>query len=386
MEWVVTTGRTVEEAKDAALDELGVDEQDAEFEVLEQPRQGLFGRQRGEARVRARVRPSVPRPKTDRRDRRRRRGEGTNARSSGESDAAAEDGETPDGADQGKPRPARGARGTAAGGGRAGKPAAAVVASAGMTADDEAGDEAGAGDGAGPSGGGSSGADATADADGPTTAGRGRRRRRRRGSGARSPEGAADAVDGPFADDTDADDDDEADDDSANGGTDVGEQELDLAQQGEVAETFVRGLLEKFELAADTTTTTVDEETLEVAVTGADLGLLIGQKGQTLQAMQELTRTVVQRRASNRIGRILVDVAGYRVRRREALERFTRQVAEDVRTSGVQRALEPMSAADRKVVHDTANDLAGVRTVSEGEEPRRRVVIVPADDAEADAG
>src|SRR5881275_97573 len=72
MEWVETTGRTVEEAKEAALDQLGVDEQDAEFDVLEEPKSGLFGRLRGEARVRARVRPTVPRPKDDRRDRRRR--------------------------------------------------------------------------------------------------------------------------------------------------------------------------------------------------------------------------------------------------------------------------------------------------------------------------
>src|SRR5687767_4435262 len=74
MEWVETTGKTVEEAKDAALDQLGVDEQDAEFEVLEEPRAGLFGRTRGEARVRARVRPTQPRPKVDRRDRRGRSG------------------------------------------------------------------------------------------------------------------------------------------------------------------------------------------------------------------------------------------------------------------------------------------------------------------------
>ena len=69
VEWVETTGKTVEEAKDAALDQLGVDEQDAEFEVVEEPRAGLFGRTRGEARVRARVRPTQPRPKVERRDR-----------------------------------------------------------------------------------------------------------------------------------------------------------------------------------------------------------------------------------------------------------------------------------------------------------------------------
>src|SRR3954470_7799112 len=73
MEWVETTGRTVEEAKEAALDQLGVAEDDAEFEIVEEPRVGLFGRLRNEARVRARVRPAIPRPKEDRRDRRRRR-------------------------------------------------------------------------------------------------------------------------------------------------------------------------------------------------------------------------------------------------------------------------------------------------------------------------
>src|SRR3954467_15429762 len=76
MEWVETTGRTLEEAKESALDQLGVDEQDAEFEVLEEPKSGLFGRLRSEARVRARVRPTRPRPKEERRDRQRRGGGG----------------------------------------------------------------------------------------------------------------------------------------------------------------------------------------------------------------------------------------------------------------------------------------------------------------------
>ena len=79
-------------------------------------------------------------------------------------------------------------------------------------------------------------------------------------------------------------------------------------------------------------------------------------------------------------GRIRIDIAGYRQRRREALERFTQQVAADVvSSSGAQKALEPMNAADRKVVHDTVNDIDGVRTISEGEDPRRRVVLLPED-------
>src|SRR3954467_6708038 len=83
MEWVETTGRTLEEAKDAALDQLGVDEQDAEFEVLEEPKSGLFGRLRSEARVRARVRPTKPRPQDARRDRGRGGRGGGNARRGG---------------------------------------------------------------------------------------------------------------------------------------------------------------------------------------------------------------------------------------------------------------------------------------------------------------
>src|SRR3954470_19195813 len=86
MEWVETTGKTVDEAKEAALDQLGVHEDDAEFEVVEEPRTGLFGRTRGEARVRARVRPTRPRPKTERSNRRRRRPEG--ARKSSEQGGA----------------------------------------------------------------------------------------------------------------------------------------------------------------------------------------------------------------------------------------------------------------------------------------------------------
>jgi spoIIIJ-associated protein len=146
---------------------------------------------------------------------------------------------------------------------------------------------------------------------------------------------------------------------------------------GEVAEAFVRGLLDVFGSDYQVDRHQLDDETLEIAVEGEGLGLLIGQRGQTLSAVQELARTVVQRRAPGHHGRVVVDVAGYRAARREALERFTRTVADQVRSSGVPRVLEPMPPADRKVVHDTVNSLDGVVTSSEGEEPRRRVVIAP---------
>jgi len=155
--------------------------------------------------------------------------------------------------------------------------------------------------------------------------------------------------------------------------------EVSLEEQGEMVQDFLDGLVEAFELDGDLQSEEIDEEMIEVQVVGDDLGLLIGPKGQTLAAIQELARTVVQRRAEgNPRGRFRVDVGGYRQRRREALERFAQSVAEEVKAGGVQKALEPMNAADRKVVHDTINDLDGVETTSEGEEPRRRVVILPA--------
>lgn len=330
MEWVVTTGRTVEEAKDAALDELGVDEVDAEFEVLEEPRQGLFGRQRGEARVRARVRPTAPRPKADRRDRRR-RGRGGDTADDSNTRSVSE---------------------------------LAAVATAKDQAEPKADDTGAAGGAA---------------ADASQRAGR----RRRRGGGGGSKGGS-----GGTRDDNGSDDEVPQDVD-ANGGTSVAEEQLSMGEQGEAGRQFIDGLLHAFGVSADTQVELIDSDTVEIRVDGPELGLLIGPKGQTLQAIQELTRTAVQRRSVARTGRILVDVAGYRVRRREALERFTRQVAADVLTSGVQRVLEPMSAPDRKIVHDTANDIPGIRTASEGEEPQRRVVIIPgdaADGADAAAG
>ena len=153
---------------------------------------------------------------------------------------------------------------------------------------------------------------------------------------------------------------------------------------GELAEEFVEGLLNRFGAKFDMERRDIDEDTVEIVVTGDDLGMLIGPRGQTLAAVQELARTVVQRKAPGARTRILVDIAGYRMARREALERFTRGVAEQVMATGMARVLEPMSPPDRKVVHDTANTIDGVSTTSEGEEPRRRVVIIP--DAVEDDG
>ena len=147
---------------------------------------------------------------------------------------------------------------------------------------------------------------------------------------------------------------------------------------GEVGEEFLSGLISAFGVTGSVSRNLLDDgDTLELE--GQDVGMLIGPRGATLSAIQELTRTVAQRRVAEGQPRIVVDVAGYRKDRRAALERFTRDVAAQVVASGVVRVLEPMPPADRKVVHDTANDIDGVSTSSEGEEPRRRVVIQPTD-------
>lgn len=152
---------------------------------------------------------------------------------------------------------------------------------------------------------------------------------------------------------------------------------ISLEEQAAAAKEFVTGLLRSFGYEAEVTTRELDEETIEVAAAGDDLGLLIGPRGATLAALQDLTRTAVQHRFPARTDRIMVDVAGYRQRRIAALARFVRQVSDQVLTSGAEQALEPMNAADRKVVHDTVNEIDGVTTRSAGEDPSRYVVISP---------
>ena len=156
---------------------------------------------------------------------------------------------------------------------------------------------------------------------------------------------------------------------------------VSLDDQADATAEFLEGLLDAFGLAGEVDTVEVDEDTIELRVeSDADLGLMIGPRGQTLAAIQELNRAVLQRRfRGRREGRLRIDVAGYHERRRAALRRFATKIADEVLDSGEAKALEPMNAADRKVVHDTINDIDGVSTLSEGEDSRRHVVIQPDD-------
>jgi spoIIIJ-associated protein len=153
---------------------------------------------------------------------------------------------------------------------------------------------------------------------------------------------------------------------------------MTLEEQGEVGRVFLAGLLSEYGVSATVETRLLDDETVEIAALGDDLGLLVGPRGSTLSALQDLTRAVVQRQCPSRTDRILVDVAGYREKRSAALKRFSTQIAEEVMASGQEKALEAMSPADRKVVHDAVNEIAGVATRSEGEDPNRYIVIAPA--------
>ena len=122
----------------------------------------------------------------------------------------------------------------------------------------------------------------------------------------------------------------------------------------------------------------VDERDDEIAarVEGEELGLLIGRRGQTIDAVQLLCYRAAFRGRGDR-KRVSVDVAGYRERRREAIERQAERAAERALETGKEIELEPMTPTERKVVHDQLKDRPGLETFSEGEEPDRCVIVAP---------
>jgi len=319
VEWVEAGGKSLAEAKETVLDMLGVAEDDAEFVVLSEPKAGLFGRLRGEARVQARVRPVAPPPKRGRRPR-------------------------PDKKREGGDRPrSKGSSSKNGNGSRRGDEEGDVRTDDSGTAEDNPPTAAEAGSGT-PSG--------------------GKRSRSRGGRGS----GVGQA----------RQNDKQASGRTAGDSEDSMEESLTLEQQGEAAQEFLAGLVREFGLDATVAYSEVDEDTVQVSASGDDLGLLVGPRGATLAAVQDLTRTFVQRQSENRTDRILVDVGGYREKRNAALRRFAEGIVDEVKSSGAERALEPMSPADRKVIHDTVNEIDGVETRSDGMEPSRYVVIAPA--------
>jgi spoIIIJ-associated protein len=354
MEWVETTAKTIDEAKSIALDQLGVGDEDAEFEIVDEPRPGLFGRMRGEARVRARVRPTRPRPKLERRDRKRKGG------SSDDRSATSDRTDTSDGADEAvasaKPAGRSGAKGSKSGGTKKSAGSAGQGGPTRSTETTDTGSDAVTSTGSGAV----TSTDATTDTDGSESSGRARSNQRR--ASQRSAAG------------------EKAMTDNQNDRHDTERHDTpapDAAEVGAAAVTFLTGLVDAFGLEADVTLHEVDDE-MEVRVDGDNLGIMVGPRGATLLAIQDITRVASQRRLGDHQTRLRIDVAGYREKRREALARFAHKVADEVRDSGEERVLEPMPSADRKVIHDTLGDVEGVVTRSEGDDPRRYVVVAPA--------
>ncbi len=180
----------------------------------------------------------------------------------------------------------------------------------------------------------------------------------------------------------------EADGEEANGGDafrpDAGDVDAsaaeskasvaDLELEGEVAADYIEGLLDVADLDGDIDMD-VEGDRAVVSVVGATLDELVGRRGEVLEALQELTRLAVHQNTGTRT-RMMLDVGGYRQRRRAELAEAGQEAAEEVRRTGQAKRLWPMNPFERKVVHD-AVAAAGLRSESEGEEPDRRVVVLP---------
>ncbi len=120
-----------------------------------------------------------------------------------------------------------------------------------------------------------------------------------------------------------------------------------------------------------------DDDAVTVTCSGADVALLIGRHGQTIDAVQYLLNAISHRSYGEERKEVVVDAAGYRERRRATLESLAVRTAQQVRTSGERAELDPMTAVERKVVHLRLKEFEGVETSSEGTEPNRYVVVLP---------
>lgn len=301
MEWLEIRATTVESAKEQALVHLGVDESDAEFEVLSEPRMGLFGRIKEEARVRARVLPTPVRPKDS-------RGRGHSSRRSGSSRRS----ESARASSEATPEPAaRPARKDSAARGRQ-QPVGAANAE-GRAPERTPGEN--------------------------------------RGTRKTKEEEKSMTIDqnrGPS-----------------------------LMEQADLAESFVRGIAEELGIAVTFKRHDLDNGIMRIEANGEGIGILIGRRGGTAQAIDELVRTVLQRSGgTTREGKIRMDMGGVRARRAAALATFARKVAEESAETQSEIALEPMNRMDRKIVHDVISGIDNVESRSEGEDPHRRVIIV----------
>jgi spoIIIJ-associated protein len=184
----------------------------------------------------------------------------------------------------------------------------------------------------------------------------------------------ADDVEGADEDLADEADEDDGEDEDAD--DEDGEDDLSsLEEEGDIAADYIEGLLDIADLDGDIDMD-VEGDRAVVSVVGATLDELVGDDGEVLEALQELTRLAVHRKTGTR-ARLMLDVGGFRVRRRAELADLGRSIADEVARTGEPKKLRAMSPFERKIIHD-AVAVAGLRSESEGEEPNRRVVVFPA--------
>ncbi|MCT9140780.1 MULTISPECIES: Jag family protein [Streptomyces] len=151
-----------------------------------------------------------------------------------------------------------------------------------------------------------------------------------------------------------------------------------LEQEGEIAADYLEGLLDIADLDGDIDMD-VEADRASVSIisdAGRDLQKLVGRDGEVLEALQELTRLAVHRETGDR-SRLMLDIAGYRAQKRSELSELGAKAAAEAKSSGEAVKMKPMTPFERKVVHDAVK-AAGLRSESEGEEPQRFVVVLPA--------
>ena len=149
-----------------------------------------------------------------------------------------------------------------------------------------------------------------------------------------------------------------------------------LIQEGDIAADYLEALLDIADLDGDIDMD-VDNGRATVSIVGATLGNLVGSEGEVLEALQDLTRLAVQQQTGER-SRLMLDIGGWREKRRKELTKVGHKAAEEVKEQGKAKALEPMTPFERKIVHDAVAEVEGVRSESEGTDPDRYVVVLPA--------
>lgn len=296
MEWIETTGTSIDEAKDLALDRLGVAEDELEIQVLTEPSSAMFGLKKTEARLRARVRPISPQIKTERNSKNNR--------------------------DKNRKRSNQGRKNT----------------------------------------------------NNKTNSEKSQKNNNQKNS-KKTSEQLDDAKNSSKNKDNRPEKATKAKNNPRTRKDEMETEKMDLSTQADITESFLAGLLEKMGLESRVTST-IEDERLTVEAHGLNLGLAIGHQGQTVRAITELSRTIIQRKSrGSASGSMTVDIGGYRALRQSNLEKFAKAQAEAVLSDGISRALDPMGAADRRIAHNAVSDIEGVETISEGSNMDRRVVI-----------